>query len=70
MLLDIVVATNNVWHEVSCTLKGRMRPNAIYTFVHQNRHGVKEKLGFTKDEKIKIPNDGSIQILKGLFCLA
>lgn len=51
----VASATNNVWTEISSFLNWRISKNALHTFVHQGRHGVKEKLGISTEKYISTP---------------
>lgn len=47
--LEIAVAKNNVWNDISLYLNSAMSGIAIHTFVFKGRHDIKEKLGFFKN---------------------
>lgn len=47
--LEIAVAKNNVWNDISLYLNSAMSGIAIHTFVFKGRHGIREKLGFFKN---------------------
>lgn len=51
MLLDVVPATNSVWADISSYLDWRISKNALHVFVHQDRHGIKKKLGITIEKR-------------------
>jgi len=42
--IDIVVATNPVWNDISSFLNGVVSKNALHVFVYNGRHGIKEAL--------------------------
>jgi len=44
--LEVAVATDSVWSDISSKLHNRMSASALRTFVYKGRHGIKEKLGF------------------------
>lgn len=50
--LEIVVASNEIWHDISVYLNGVVSKNAIHVFVHRDRHNVKAALGFQKEQKL------------------
>lgn len=45
-MIEIAVATNTVWAEISTYLGNKISKSAIHTLVFKNRYNVKEKLGF------------------------
>lgn len=45
-IIEIAVATNTVWAEISTYLGSKISKSAIHTLVFKNRYNVKEKLGF------------------------
>lgn len=47
--LEIAVAKNNVWNDISLYLNSAMSAIAIHTFVFKGRHGIREKLGLFKN---------------------
>lgn len=47
--LEIVVATNDVWNEISIFLNGAISKNALHVFVHRGRHGIKTELGIINE---------------------
>lgn len=46
MILEVVTASNSVWHDISCELNHRMTKGALHVFVYKGYHDIKEKLGF------------------------
>lgn len=46
-LIEVVVATNHVWQDISFELNNRIFNNALHVFVYKGYHGIKEKLGLT-----------------------
>lgn len=53
-LLEIAVATNKVWNDISQHLNYQMSANAIHTFVQLGRHGILERLGVRKEKSVPI----------------
>lgn len=45
LFIEIAVANNEVWTDISSYLNGAMSTIAIHTFLYKGRHGIKEKLG-------------------------
>lgn len=45
IFLEISVATNDVWSDMSKYLNGAISKNALHLFVHNGRHDVKKALG-------------------------
>lgn len=70
VLLDIVVASNEVWRDISIYLNGSVSKNAIHVFVHRNRHDVKSALGFQEEQTLDLVQNTSnnFNILKDSFC--
>lgn len=54
LLLEIVVAKNEVWNDISQQLNHRMSANAIHTFVQLGRHGILERLGVPTEKSVPI----------------
>lgn len=50
MFLGVVVASNNVWKDISFELNNCMSKNALHVFVYKGYYGIKEKLGLTHVE--------------------
>lgn len=44
--LEITVATNPIWAEISTHLNNQISKSALHTLVFKNRYCIKEKLGF------------------------
>lgn len=45
VFLEISVATNDVWSDMSKYLNGAISKGALHLFVHNGRHDVKKALG-------------------------
>lgn len=57
LYIEIAVATNTVWAEISSSLGSKISKSAIHTLVYKDRYNVKEKLGFqTCPEHNIMPN--------------
>eukprot|EP00102_Acyrthosiphon_pisum_P022436 XP_016659646.1 PREDICTED: uncharacterized protein LOC107883669 [Acyrthosiphon pisum] len=50
----VVVASNNVWQDISSQLNNRMSINALHVFVYKGYHGIKEKLGLTQIKSLDV----------------
>eukprot|EP00102_Acyrthosiphon_pisum_P020332 XP_016657542.1 PREDICTED: myosin IA heavy chain-like [Acyrthosiphon pisum] len=48
--IEVVVAANHVWQDISVELNNRMSNNALHVFVYKEYHGIIEKLGLTPIE--------------------
>ncbi|XP_029342201.1 uncharacterized protein LOC107883669 [Acyrthosiphon pisum] len=54
LFLEVVVASNNVWQDISSQLNNRMSINALHVFVYKGYHGIKEKLGLTQIKSLDV----------------
>lgn len=48
--IEIVVATNAVWNDISIFLNGAISKNALHVFVYNGRHGIKKALNLITNE--------------------
>jgi len=62
LFLEIVVATDSVWTDLSIHLNGKMTKTAIHTFVYKGRNDIKVKLGFPSTTVKSIPVDIDLPI--------
>lgn len=51
--IEIAVASNSVWSDISLYLNGNISKSALHIFVHQGRHGMFDHLGITSNQNIK-----------------
>jgi len=61
LLLEVTVATDPVWYDISIFLKESMNKNALRVFVYNGRHGIKEKLGITQNNREFVSNNQNFE---------
>lgn len=59
MYLEVVVAANDVWQDISSQLNNRISKAALHVFVSKGYHGVRDKLGLTpkKRQDVVLPKN-------------
>lgn len=67
-----MVATDNVWNEISSHLNYKMSSGALHTLVKKGRYNIKEKLGITSESRTRtispISTQFSLQSGKFVVC--